>query len=98
MKQQNVGFVNTFRNIYFKFVFSPGGAALTEIVPSSTSCDRRGTRSWSSARFGARGAIRREAREVCEQDRAIGRPGSGGGRVHRSNVLQGAGCHLDSLE
>jgi hypothetical protein len=57
MKQQNTGFVNTFRNIYFKFVFAPGGAALTEIVPSSTSCDSHGTRSWSRARFEARGEI-----------------------------------------
>jgi len=36
MKHQKAGFVNTFRNIYFKFVFASGGAALTEIVPSST--------------------------------------------------------------
>jgi hypothetical protein len=39
MKPHNAGFVNPFRNIYFKFVLASAVAALTEIVPSATPCD-----------------------------------------------------------
>jgi hypothetical protein len=56
MKQQNTGFVNTFRNIYFNFVLASGGASPKSFLqrPSATAWS---TGFWSSARGTERGEI-----------------------------------------
>jgi hypothetical protein len=87
MKQQNIDFVNPFRNIYFNFCFCVSWrCCLTEIVPSSTLC---GTHvNWGAG--AARGSERGERSVRNHQD------GLGRGPEAR-NTLVSAGPIFKSL-